>query len=58
MFRGKDLDKDLDFQERIKDPVEKDKIYGGDVATLIGVKIDPKNGQLCGYLLLLLLLQF
>lgn len=43
MFRGKDLDKDLDFQERIKDPVEKDKIYGGDVATLIGVKIDSKK---------------
>lgn len=43
MFRGKDLDKDPDFQERIKDPVEKAKIYGSDVATLIGIKLDSKK---------------
>ncbi|MGP1449722.1 MAG: anaerobic C4-dicarboxylate transporter [Wolinella sp.] len=34
-FRGKDLDKDEEFQERIKDPEQKQYIYG-DTATLLG----------------------
>lgn len=40
-FRGKDLDKDPDFQERIKDPEQHQYIYG-DTATLLGKKL-PKS---------------
>lgn len=34
MFRGKDLDKDLDFQEKIKDPETYKYIYGSNATTL------------------------
>ncbi|WP_162166638.1 anaerobic C4-dicarboxylate transporter [Campylobacter fetus] len=37
-FRGKDLDKDLGFQERIKDPEVKKYVYG-DGTTLLGKKL-------------------
>lgn len=37
-FRGKDLDKDLEFQERIKDPEVKKYVYG-DGTTLLGKKL-------------------
>ncbi len=40
-FRGKDLDKDLEFQGRIKDPEVKKYVYG-DGTTLIGKKL-PKT---------------
>ena len=38
MFRGKDLDKDSDFQQLIKDPEAKKYVYGS-TATLLGVKL-------------------
>lgn len=37
-FRGKDLDKDADFQARIKDPEQREYIYG-DSKTLLGQKL-------------------
>lgn len=37
-FRGKDLDKDPEFQERIKDPKFKEYVYGEN-KTLLGVKL-------------------
>ncbi|CZE50674.1 anaerobic C4-dicarboxylate transporter [Campylobacter geochelonis] len=37
-FRGKDLDKDPEFQERIKDPEFKNYVYG-DSTTLLGKKL-------------------
>ncbi|CAM4039756.1 anaerobic C4-dicarboxylate transporter [Campylobacter armoricus] len=37
-FRGKDLDKDADFQTRIKDPEQREYIYG-DSKTLLGQKL-------------------
>ncbi|MGX2983931.1 anaerobic C4-dicarboxylate transporter [Helicobacter sp. 23-1048] len=37
-FRGKDLDKDEEFQERIKDPKFKEYVYG-ESKTLLGVKL-------------------
>lgn len=40
-FRGKDLDKDLEFQGRIKDPEVKKYVYG-DGTTLLGKKL-PKT---------------
>jgi anaerobic C4-dicarboxylate transporter DcuB len=40
-FRGKDLDKDMEFQEKLKDPEFKKYVYG-DSVTLIGKKL-PKN---------------
>ena len=44
IFRGKDLDKDPDFQERIKDPEQRKYIYGSDEShSLIGVKLPTKQ---------------
>ena len=44
IFRGKDLDKDPDFQERIKDPEQRKYIYGSDEShSLIGVKLPGKQ---------------
>lgn len=40
-FRGKDLDKDIEFQDKIKDPEFKKYVYG-DSATLLGKKL-PKS---------------
>ncbi|EGK8048727.1 anaerobic C4-dicarboxylate transporter, DcuA/DcuB family [Campylobacter lari] len=37
-FRGKDLDKDADFQAKIKDPEQREYIYG-DSKTLLGQKL-------------------
>lgn len=37
-FRGKDLDKDADFQERLKDPKFKEYVYG-ESKTLLGQKL-------------------
>ncbi|RAX51724.1 anaerobic C4-dicarboxylate transporter [Helicobacter sp. 16-1353] len=37
-FRGKDLDKDMEFQEKLKDPEFKQYVYG-DTKTLLGVKL-------------------
>lgn len=37
-FRGKDLDKDEEFQEKLKDPEFKNYVYG-DSKTLLGVKL-------------------
>ncbi|WP_334091296.1 anaerobic C4-dicarboxylate transporter [Helicobacter typhlonius] len=41
-FRGKDLDKDPEFQEKIKDPEFKQYVYG-DSKTLLGVKLPTSN---------------
>lgn len=41
-FRGKDLDKDPEFQEKIKDPEFKKYVYG-DSKTLLGVKLPFKD---------------
>lgn len=41
-FRGKDLDKDEEFQEKIKDPEFKKYVYG-DSKTLLGVKLPFKD---------------
>ena len=44
IFRGKDLDKDPDFQERIKDPEQRKYIYGSDEShSLIGEKLPVKQ---------------
>ncbi|WP_314070925.1 anaerobic C4-dicarboxylate transporter [Campylobacter showae] len=44
IFRGKDLDKDPDFQERIKDPEQRKYIYGSDEShSLIGEKLPAKQ---------------
>ena len=40
--RGKDLDKDPEFQKRISDPVARDYVYGSDATTLDKV-IDKKS---------------
>ncbi|MBQ9275472.1 MAG: anaerobic C4-dicarboxylate transporter [Succinivibrio sp.] len=40
-FRGKDLDKDEDFQKLISDPAQKEYVYGS-TASLMGVKL-PKS---------------
>lgn len=42
MFRGKDLDKDPEFQQLISDPEQKKYVYG-ETATLIGVKFRPEQ---------------
>lgn len=47
-FRGKDLDKDLEFQGRIKDPEVKKYVYG-DGTTLLGKNFQKTAGPLCGY---------
>lgn len=49
-FRGKDLDKDPEFQERIKDPEVKQYIYG-DTSTLLGVKL-PSSSWLAMWIFL------
>ncbi|MGP1580278.1 MAG: anaerobic C4-dicarboxylate transporter [Wolinella sp.] len=41
-FRGKDLDKDEEFQARIKDPEQKHYVYG-DTATLLGKTLPRSN---------------
>ncbi|HEF7958110.1 TPA: anaerobic C4-dicarboxylate transporter [Campylobacter jejuni] len=41
-FRGKDLDKDEVFQEKLKDPEFKKYVYG-DSKTLLGVKLPKSN---------------
>ena len=41
-FRGKDLDKDEEFQERLKDPEFKKYVYG-DAKTLLGVQLPAKD---------------
>ncbi|WP_122863263.1 anaerobic C4-dicarboxylate transporter [Campylobacter showae] len=44
IFRGKDLDKDPEFQEKIKDPEQRRYIYGSDEShSLIGVKLPAKQ---------------
>ena len=44
IFRGKDLDKDPEFQELIKDPAQKKYVYGSDEShSLIGVKLPTKQ---------------
>ena len=44
IFRGKDLDKDPEFQELIKDPEQKKYVYGSDEShSLIGVKLPAKQ---------------
>ena len=44
IFRGKDLDKDPEFQELIKDPAQKKYVYGSDEShSLIGVKLPAKQ---------------
>ncbi len=41
-FRGKDLDKDEEFQARIKDPAARQEIYGTSV-TLLGTKLSTQQ---------------
>ncbi|WP_170000384.1 anaerobic C4-dicarboxylate transporter [Campylobacter sp. RM9328] len=44
IFRGKDLDKDPEFQAKIADPEQRKYIYGSDdVKSLIGVKLPVKQ---------------
>lgn len=44
-FRGKDLDKDMEFQERLKNPEFRQYVYGeNEKASLLNVKLDSKNG--------------
>ena len=44
VFRGKDLDKDPEFQAKIADPEQKKYIYGSDEShSLIGVKLPAKQ---------------
>lgn len=42
VFRGKDLDKDEEFQKLISDPEQKKYVYG-ETTTLIGVKFRPEQ---------------
>ncbi|WP_169764505.1 anaerobic C4-dicarboxylate transporter [Campylobacter mucosalis] len=44
IFRGKDLDKDEEFQAKLKDPEQKKYIYGSDdVKSFIGIKLPAKQ---------------
>ena len=44
MFRGKDLDKDEEFQEKMKDPEFRHYVYGeNEGASLLGVKLEGKK---------------
>ncbi|MBO7370701.1 MAG: anaerobic C4-dicarboxylate transporter [Campylobacter sp.] len=44
MFRGKDLEKDEEFQEKLKDPEFKQYVYGeNEGASLIGVKLEKQK---------------
>ena len=44
IFRGKDLDKDPEFQEKIKDPEQRKYIYGSDDSkSLVGVHLPKKQ---------------
>ena len=46
-FRGKDLDKDEDFQKLIADPENRKYVYG-EKATLMGKKLEAASGRQCG----------
>ena len=48
--RGKDLDKDPEFQKRISDPAVRDYIYGSDVTTLD--KVIDRKSKLAVYIFL------
>ena len=48
--RGKDLDKDPDFQKRISDPAVRDYVYGSDATTLD--KVIDKKAKLAVYIFL------
>ena len=48
--RGKDLDKDPDFQKRISDPAVRDYVYGSDATTLD--KVIDKNAKRAVYIFL------
>ncbi|MBQ8061011.1 MAG: anaerobic C4-dicarboxylate transporter [Bacteroidales bacterium] len=48
--RGKDLDKDPDFQKRISDPAVRDYVYGSEATTLD--KVIDKNAKLAVYIFL------
>nr|WP_314070668.1 anaerobic C4-dicarboxylate transporter [uncultured Campylobacter sp.] len=50
IFRGKDLDKDPEFQEKIKDPEQKKYIYG-ESTTLLGQKL-PRIKWICMWIFL------
>ena len=52
--RGKDLDKDPDFQKRIEDPAVRDYIYGSDATTLD--KVIDKKAKLAVYIFLFAIL--
>ena len=52
--RGKDLDKDPDFQKRISDPAVKNYVYGSDATTLD--KVIDKKAKLAVYIFLLAIL--
>ena len=44
MFRGKDLDKDEEFQEKMKDPEFRHYVYGeNEGASLLGVKLEKQK---------------
>ena len=44
MFRGKDLEKDEEFQEKMKDPEFRHYVYGeNEGASLLGVKLESKK---------------
>ena len=46
-FRGKDLDKDPEFQEKLKDPEFKKYVYG-DSTSLLDKKLPHLAGMRCG----------
>ena len=52
--RGKDLDKDPDFQKRISDPAVKNYVYGSDATTLD--KVIDKKSKLAVYIFLFAIL--
>ncbi|MBR4755544.1 MAG: anaerobic C4-dicarboxylate transporter, partial [Bacteroidales bacterium] len=52
--RGKDLDKDPEFQKRISDPATRDYIYGSDATTLD--KVIDKKAKLAVYIFLVAIL--
>ena len=52
--RGKDLDKDPDFQKRISDPAVKNYVYGSDATTLD--KVIDKKAKLAVYIFLFAIL--
>lgn len=50
-FRGKDLDKDEMFLSKLKDPEQKDYIYGSDAKSLLNTKL-PKSSWLAMWIFL------